>query len=128
MKFTILSKSDGSKYAKIKRKDRGGTFTQTEPVEILEEKVREGLHSDSNLKKLNIAERYIAFTMDIVSDPELGRYFTAGLDLKKVRSAKLYLMGDPTLGATRMALIEAKDENNELLGTFFSSLFIAPCQ
>jgi hypothetical protein len=87
---------------------------------ILDQVVRKGLTKDTDpyTSNLNIAEGLIVHAMTMESDPLFAGNFSSGINLKKVRSGRVYLIGEPTdMGMT--AVVEAKDEQGKTLGSYF---------
>ena len=106
---------------------RSLTEVREDSASIYEETVRPGLESvkiedDTALESLNKAETLVVHAMSV---KELG--MTAGLDLSSIRYAKVYVVGTPTSYGSS-SIIEAKDANGKLLGTFLGGFFVAPCQ
>jgi hypothetical protein len=107
----------------------GTTTVSHDKAKIYEAKVREGLSpaTDPYNDTLNQAELVVAHAMALTSDPQLGGMFSAGLDLSKVRSAKVYQIGpDTPLGAT--VIFEARDASGETLGSLMDALIVSPCR
>lgn len=103
------------------------TGSYYDEAEVQEEKVRANLTAQSNPDDLNQAEGLVVHAMAILEDPVFQGADSAGIDLKKVRSAKMYTVGKKTnMGST--TIIEARDENNQLLGSFLGGFFVSPCR
>ncbi len=95
-------------------------------VILSEETVRTNLSAETNPdgEKLNIGERYVVHAMVL---EEFGN--NAGLDLKKVRSVKVYKLQDTSSTFGSASVIEARDANKKLLGSFLDvGLFVGACQ
>lgn len=103
----------------------GGTLTET--VDMLENTVRAGISVDSELEKLNPVERIIAHAMILTEDPILAGSQSAGLDLKLVRSAKVYMIG-ATDGMGVFAIVEARNKAGKALGSFVGGFLVSPCK
>lgn len=103
----------------------GGTLTET--VDMLENIVRAGISVDSELEKLNPVERIIAHAMILTEDPILAGSQSAGLDLKLVRSAKVYMIG-ATDGMGVFAIVEARNKAGKALGSFVGGFLVSPCK
>ncbi len=103
----------------------GGTLTET--VDVVLNKVRPGLSLDSDLEKLNPVERVIAHAMILTEDPILAGTQSAGLDLKLIRSAKIYTIG-ATDGMGVFAIVEARDQSGKALGSFVGGFLVGPCK
>jgi hypothetical protein len=66
-------------------------------------------------------------TNDLLHDPEIGKYFSVGLDLTAIRHAVTYQVGDFThMGGT--VIIEAKDKNGKDLGSFVTGFLPFACK
>ncbi len=103
----------------------GGTLTET--VDVVENTVRTGITIDSELEKLNPVERIIAHAMILTEDPILAGTQSAGLDLKLVRSAKVYMIG-ATDGMGVFAIVEARNQSGKALGSFVGGFVVGPCK
>lgn len=124
-----IFKKDIGLVATISQNSNGQTSSYDDEVQIDELKVQAGLTSDieQNVDNLNLAERLIVHALTLTEDPILKNTFSAGLDLRKVRSAKVYTIGKPTnMGHT--AIIEAKNESGNDLGSFFGGFLVSPCK
>jgi len=99
-------------------------------AEVNEQSVRADIPTDMespSLDELNLAEKLISHAIVMSTDPLFEGKFSAGLDLSKVRSAKLYIVGEQTnMGAP--AIVEAKDESGAVLGSFLGGFFVTPCE
>ena len=103
----------------------GGTLTET--VDVLENTVRAGININSELEKLNPVERVIAHAMILTEDPILAGTQGAGLDLKLIRSAKVYTIG-ATDGMGVFAIVEARNKSGKTLGSFVGGFLVSPCK
>ena len=103
----------------------GGTLTET--VDVVENTVRTGITIDSELEKLNPVERIIAHAMILTEDPILAGTQSAGLDLKLVRSAKVYMIV-ATDGMGVFAIVEARNQSGKALGSFVGGFVVGPCK
>lgn len=127
MTLKVIAKDDQSLEASVTEITDGTPSTYTDVASVSEESVRAGLSSQSDLEGLNQAEGLIVHAMSISEDPVLQTIFSAGIDLTQVRSAKVYLIGEATnMGAT--AIVEAKDANNKVLGSFLGGFLVSPCK
>lgn len=105
----------------------GTNSSYSEVVEVQEESVRAGLSSLSDTDDLKLSEKLIVHAMIISEDPILGVEYSSGIDLKKVRSAKMYIIGKQTnMGSS--TIVEARDEKNQVLGSFLGGFLISPCK
>jgi hypothetical protein len=76
---------------------------------------------------LNLGELLLAHAYKLVNDPELNGFFSAGLDLKAVRSVRVFQIGpDTEFGMT--AIIEANDQTGKELGSFIGGFIVSPCK
>lgn len=103
----------------------GGTLTET--VDLIENTVRAGITINSELEKLNPVERVIAHAMILTEDPILAGTQNAGLDLKLIRSAKVYTIG-ATDGMGVFAVVEAKNKAGKMMGSFVGGFLVSPCK
>ena len=105
----------------------GNTSSSNDVAEVQEEKVRANLTVQSDPNDLNQAEGLIVHAMILSEAPELEGAYSAGIDLKKVRSAKMYTVGEKTrMGSA--TIVEAHDENNQVLGSFLGGFLVSPCK
>jgi hypothetical protein len=111
----------------VTQSTRGQTQTKKWTAQFFENKVREGLKPNANPAALNEVERFIVHAMMVASDPILGSDFSAGIDLEAVRSAKVYIAGERARMGS-LAVVEAKDSEGRLLGSFVGGLLVAPCR
>ena len=99
---------------------------------IVEEKVRAGLTGEEiGDEDLNSAEVLISHALILTGEEVLAGSMSAGLDLKAVRSAKIYSVGAPGQDNGRMgapAIVEAKDADGKDLGSFFGGFIVSPCK
>ena len=59
--------------------------------------------------------------------PELASFMNSGIELEKVRSARTFTFGDSTnMGST--TVVEALDQDGQLLGSFLGGFLVAPCK
>lgn len=124
-----IFKNDSALIATITQKSDSGTGSYNDEAQIDEFKVQAGLIADLGLSidNLNLAEKLIVHALTLTEDPIFKGTFSAGLDLRKVRSAKVYIVGKPTnMGLA--AIVEAKDESGNDLGSFFGGFLVTPCK
>lgn len=101
--------------------------TREESAAIEEHSVRPGLSPESNVADLNTAETLIVHAMTLGTIPGLKDTQIAGVDLQAIRSAKIYLMGKAThMGLS--AIVEAKDQDGKVLGSFMGGFLVSPCR
>lgn len=111
------------------KSSEGQESSFSDEAQITELTVQSDLIADieQDLEKLNLAERLIVHALTLTEDPVFKNAFNAGLDLRKVRSAKVYTIGKPThMGLT--AIVEAKDESGKDLGSFFGGFLVSACK
>lgn len=113
--------------AKIKQTTDQGTSTFSEVADVVELDVRAGLTLEDDVDKLNLAEKLVVHALNITEDPIFNGIYTAGLDLRKIRSAKVYKVGKET-GMGMVAIVEAKDKAGNNLGSFFGGLLVGACK
>lgn len=104
-------------------------FTYEDDAEVKVENVRANILinlDDIDKSDLNYAEKLITHAMTLTKDPELSGKLSAGFDLSKVRSAKYYTVGKKTKFGSS-TIIEARDENGALLGSFLGGFLVSPC-
>jgi hypothetical protein len=133
----VLTKVDiieeaGSLSATVTQTSNGQSSSYSDQVAITEEKVRAGitgleLSSDGSIEDLNLAEKLISHAISLTETPEMGGVMSAGFDLRAVRSAKVYAIGEAT-GMGVAAIVEAKNAKGEALGSFFGGFLVTPCK
>ena len=103
----------------------GGTLTET--VDKIDNPVRAGITIHSELETLHPVERTMAHAMILTEDPILEGTQNAGLDLKLVRSARVYMIG-ATDGMGVFAIVEARNSTGKTLGSFVGGFLVSPCK
>ncbi len=69
----------------------------------------------------------IVHPIKLTEDPDFQGAYSTGIDLYKVRSAKMFTIGDRTnMGSS--TIIEAKDANGQVIGSFLGGFLISPCK
>ncbi|MEK6774735.1 MAG: hypothetical protein AABY64_12400 [Bdellovibrionota bacterium] len=127
LEMKIIAKEDKSLYAKVTETIDGVSSSYNDEAQISEEKVRANLTAEFEYENLNEAEGLIVHAMSLSEDPVFHGAFSAGVDLKKVRSAKMYTVGESTrMGSA--TIVEAKDLNNQILGSFLGGFVVSPCK
>lgn len=128
MNIQMRQQTDGSVLAKITETEDGQTSTSELAAKIVEGSVRAGLSPETEMETLSQVELLIIHAMMVTEDPDIELEFSAGLDLRKVRSAKVYgVLGEKDdIGS--LAVIEAKDENGNVLGSFLGGFIVSPCK
>lgn len=122
-------KSDSLLEATISQNAVGQSSAYNDEAQLVELQVRVGLFPDINqeIENLNLAERLIVHALTLTEDPIFENSLNAGFDLRKVRTAKVYIIGKPTnMGLT--AILEAKDEFGKNLGSFLGGFFVSACK
>lgn len=100
--------------------------TLTESVTVFSGAVRADLNPDE-AANLTDAELFIAHAIAYTEEPELASLAKLPFDLKAVRFATVYQIGERTdMGAP--AVIDAFDQDKKLLGTFFGGFYVAVCR
>lgn len=123
-----IYKKGGAILAKISQTLDGKVSSYDEKAQITENNLREGLTSKSlDLVDINIAEGLVAQAMALAEDPIFEGRFNAGLNLKAVRTAKVYQIGEAT-NMGLVAILEAKDKDGKDLGSFVGGSVVAACQ
>jgi hypothetical protein len=90
-------------------------------------------YDDANEDRMNDAEKLISHAMSLTSNLTFGKHFNVGFDLKQVRFAKVYVVGEPAqtgpssiMGST--AIVEAEDESGKTLGSFVGGYLVSRCK
>lgn len=126
MTMKVIAKGNALS-AVITQTSDGITGSYNDVAEVQEEAVRANLTAQSDSDDLNQAERLIIHAMTLSEDPVFQGAFSAGIDLKKVRSAKMFTFGKKT-NVGYSAIVEARDENNQVLGSFLGGFLVSPCK
>lgn len=126
--MSIVSK-DGKIVGEVTQKMGEDTVTRTEnDVTITEASIRAGMTAESidpYNNDLSEAELVIFHAMTVAADPILQ--MQSGVDLSKVRSVKIYRLGPQTKFGSA-SIVEAKDENGVLLGSFLGGFLVGACK
>lgn len=126
VKMEVLSKADGGVYSRVQYDMDGKQLIREETAEVSEETVREGLTVEMFEEELNRAERLIVHAMGMAQESDLAALFSPGFDLKPVRSARIFVVGETTnMGST--TIVEAKDRDGKVLGSFLGGFLVSPC-
>ena len=127
-KVEIFRNKDSSLVSTLTQTTDGITTSEDEVATVATNSVRPGLVGElSEDETLNEAEQLISHAMLVSEDPMFEGMFSTGIDLKKVRSAKVYTVGESTnLGTS--AIVEAKDKNGKILGSFVGGFLVSPCK
>jgi hypothetical protein len=117
----------GSLIMKMAQIRANGTLGHSQvPAKVISENVRPGITNDlENNETLNMTETFIRHAYSLTQRPENKGFYSAGLDLKKIRSATVYHI---TRGTQVPAIIEARDESDKDLGTFLITTMVTPCK
>lgn len=120
--ISIIQKDSG--YIAITKQIIDGVTEETEEQSGIDTyTVRAGLSPDS--QNMNLAELFISSADMMVS--KVGPILNFEFDLKSIRYAKLYQVGEVTeVGGT--VIIEATDENGKDLGTFVGGFIPFVCE
>ena len=76
---------------------------------------------------LNLSEQLIVHAVLRSEDPEFKGVYKTRIDIKKVRSAKVYTIGDAD-EMVSTAIVETRDANGKLLGSFVGGFLVFPCE
>lgn len=118
---------DGVISSIVKQTQQGYTSSYEDIAIISSDVVREGLTTESDPDTLNPAERLIVHAMTLTEDPVFGGEYSSGIDLTQVRSATLFQVGQSgNMGSS--TIVEAKDKNGAILGSFLGGFLVAPCK
>jgi hypothetical protein len=80
----------------------------------------------SSTANMNLAEELIVGTQEFLNNPDIGKSFNVGFDLKLVRHAKVYEIGKFTnMGGT--VIIEAQGKDGANLGSFLTGFMPFAC-
>lgn len=129
LRFQVLEGQNGKLSGRFEILKDGQIVEQgTTKAEIKSEKIRAGLKGDlSDIQGLNKGELLITHAMLLTQDPDMGGIFTVDMDLSKVRSAKIYVLGDQAeMGMT--AIVEARDEKGQDMGSFLGGFLVGSCK
>lgn len=124
LRFVIkIVEVEGEQRSVIQQYEGAQSETTAGDVNIVEDlNVRPGLSAGKWVPSdYNSAEGEISSAMFIVKNPKVP--MSAGLDLEKVRSAKIY---DIIPGF--FSIVEAKDEGGKTMGTFLNGVYVSPCK
>lgn len=131
MDIRIFLNNKGDFAATYSTKQNGVTVkSEVVNVDAMKGSVREGLTGeDLESDDGSEVERFIVHALAITQDKELKDYFSAGFDLTKVRDATVYLIAPrPEDNIGKAAVIQARDADGKVLGSFLGGLFVTPCQ
>ncbi|MBC7712233.1 MAG: hypothetical protein H7177_02780 [Rhizobacter sp.] len=138
---TVLSMPDSEEKqeTKIDIVKKGDVFkaivtqngTSYEDVASVEtDSVKAGLTGDlesEEVDSLNLAERLVTHAIAITNDPIMEGAFSAGLELKDIRSATVYSVGvQGNMGMT--AIVEARDADGKNLGSYLGGFLVSACK
>lgn len=139
---TFEVRKNGSGFTGTMITEVAGETTKVEDaVTINNYKIRAGLSADMIEDEeigqtLNFGEGLIVHAMALTGDMDMGdeeedmgpNPFSAGLDLTKVRSVRVFkAVGDEgDIGAA--AIVEAKDSKGTDLGSFMGGFLVLPCE
>ncbi len=116
---------NGELKATITQKFEGQTTSFEEKASVGDYSVRESLKPfdiGSNPDGPNLAENLVVHAMTV--EP-MG--MKSGIVLSKVRSAKVYFIGEMAeMGGT--AIVEARDGKGKLLGSYLGGFLVSPCK
>lgn len=105
----------------------GQTSSYDDVVEVMDAPVRPRLNAELDADDLNQAERLIVHAMMLTNEPMFAGAYSAGLELSEVRSVKMYTVGKTTrMGSA--TLVEARDADGRVLGSFLGGFLVSPCR
>lgn len=117
----------GELIAKLTQQDGIYSRSSQVPAKLRTETVREGITDEmEDSDTLNPTEKLIKNAYLLTQKPEYKGILSAGFNLRKVRSAKTYYVSRGTRGIP--AIVVAKDESGNDLGSFLMSTFVTPCK
>lgn len=135
-KFRII-RSENSYLLEETKSMSGVTNVSQSRLSVKEESVRQSLNLTTNSEGLNLAESRIVHAMKIYKDSLFNDTNLFGFDFKKIRSAKIYIIGgelmtfiingEPNQDHSPL-IVELHDSNNKILGSFYSGFQIEPCR
>jgi hypothetical protein len=125
-RFEVIE-TNGVFKAVVTQKVEGQTNSYEDTATIGDYTVREGLSENTAPEGLNKAEALVVHAMTLENDPVFEGRIKSGVDLKKVRAAKVYTIGEVTnMGGT--AIVEARDSKGKGLGSYLGGFLISPCK
>lgn len=97
---------------------------------VYEKSVRENIVEIGNndIMSLNEGEQLIYHAYEVTNDPEIGSIFPLNFDLTKVRFTKIYQVGGNFDETGAVAVVDAFDKDNNLLGSFFGGFYVLECK
>lgn len=118
----VINQVDGKLSATIIQKIEGETVSYQDTASVGDFPVREGLTEESDPDGLNTAENLVIHAMSVE-----GLGLKSGINLSKVRAAKVFSIGEVTnMGGT--AIVEARDGKGKLLGSYLGGFLVSPCR
>jgi hypothetical protein len=126
-------KDHGGIHARVTQTVNGKTASYEDTAEISFHLITHPIDHDLNdvsdeyLAQLNLGERLLVHAYTLVNDPAMNGFFSAGLDLKAVRSVRVFQVGAATAYGMS-AIIEASDKNGKVLGSFIGGFVVSPCK
>ncbi len=114
----------------------GEVVSQSDISSMQEFSVRSGLVVGHFGRRFNLAENIITNAMAKMEDSYSYLYST-GLDLKEIRYATVYAIGDQSdlyigeltpEGRTSAYIVEARDLHGKKLGSFLGGVFVSACK
>ncbi|MFL5783083.1 MAG: hypothetical protein ACJ76H_00655 [Bacteriovoracaceae bacterium] len=125
-RFEVIE-TNGILKAVVTQKIEGQTNSYEDTATVGDYSVREGLSENTEPEGLNKAEALVVHAMTLENDPVFEGRIKSGVDLKKVRGAKVYTIGEVTnMGGT--AIVEARDSKGKALGSYLGGFLISPCK
>jgi hypothetical protein len=129
-KIEIFQKSGNQYYARVTHFNDGHASSFEQKATVTEEKVCEGLTGvmDDSIKELNLAEKLVSHAMSLEYDEIFEGALKSGVDLKKVRSAKVFNFTSKDDNIGMSVIVEAKDKKGKTLGSFVGGMLLTPCK
>jgi len=121
----VITSVDGKLEAKVTQ--NGNSYIDSVVVE--EGTVNSELSADVDAydNDLNKLELLVVHAMALTEDPIFEGTMSAGMDLKNIKSAKLYIVGKETKFGSS-TIVEAKDANGKDLGSFLGGFLVGACK
>lgn len=118
----VVNEVNGKLSATVTQMVEGETVSYEDSATVGDFQVKEGLNEETDPEGLNSAEALVVHAMTVE-----GLGFKSGINLSKVRAAKVFTIGEVTnMGGT--AIIEARDARGKLLGSFLGGFLVSPCK
>lgn len=126
-KVSIIKKGNSFYSKTVQIIERTPITLPSQEVRVLNQPVQAGLTGNlsyEEIEKLNDAENLVSHAMWF--SQEFGD--STGVDLKKIRSAKVFKLIADRREIGSFSIIEAKDKNGKILGSFIGGFLVSPCK